>query len=313
MKKKYRELCEKEPTIPLFSKDWWLDSVAGSDNWDVALIETGGKIVASMPYVIKKKYGLTFLIQPPLSQTLGPWIRETDAKLANQLSREKDLMQALIEQLPKFDHFSQNWHYSRTNWLPFYWKDFKQTTRYTYVLKDLSNLEKVFSEFSHAKRKNIRKAEKIIKVVYDISANDFYENHKMTLSKQGAEISYSYDLFKRIYQVSYEKNFGRTIAAYDENNHLHAALFIVWDDMSAYDLISTIDPDFRNYGAASLLIREIVCYTSVFAPKFDFEGSMIEPVERSFRQFGAEQVPYFSLTKTPSRLLRLYKAIKNIR
>ena len=100
MKKKYRELCEKEPTIPLFSKDWWLDSVAGSDNWDVALIETGGKIVASMPYVIKKKYGLTFLIQPPLSQTLGPWIRETDAKLANQLSREKDLMQALIEHFP---------------------------------------------------------------------------------------------------------------------------------------------------------------------------------------------------------------------
>jgi len=30
---------------------------------------------------------------------------------------------------------------------------------------------------------------------------------------------------------------------------------------------------------------------------FDFEGSMIEPVERFFRSFGAQRVPYFGITK----------------
>ena len=34
----YRELCVNENLIPLFSQDWWLDSVVGVDKWDVALV-----------------------------------------------------------------------------------------------------------------------------------------------------------------------------------------------------------------------------------------------------------------------------------
>ena len=45
---------------------------------------------------------------------------------------------------------------------------------------------------------------------------------------------------------------------------------------------------------------------------FDFEGSMIEPVERSFRQFGAKQTPYFSVSKTPSRLLKTLFFVKDM-
>ena len=33
-------------------------------------------------------------------------------------------------------------------------------------------------------------------------------------------------------------------------------------------------------------------------PGYDFEGSMIEGVEESFRHFGATQTPYFSIHKT---------------
>ena len=32
----YRELCANEDLIPLFSWDWWLDTVVGVDKWDVA-------------------------------------------------------------------------------------------------------------------------------------------------------------------------------------------------------------------------------------------------------------------------------------
>lgn len=312
-KEKYRQFCEQEPTIPIFSQAWWLDSVAG-DNWDVCLIEKGDEIHASMPYVVRKKFGLTLLTQPKLTQTLGPWIKPSSAKYSKRLSQQKDLMEALIDQLPKYHFFSQNWHYSNTNWLPFYWRGFEQTTRYTYVIDDLSNLDKVFSEFEHSKRKNIKKSENLVTVVYDISAEEFYENHKLTLKKQGSEISYDFQLFKRIYEEGYKRNQAKTIAAYDEDGNLHASLFVIWDKMSAYDLISTIDPDYRTYGAATVLIRDIIKYTSRFVGKFDFEGSMIEPVERSFRQFGAKQTPYFALTHCSSRWLSktlyLKKALK---
>ena len=312
-KEKYRLFCEHEKSIPIFSQAWWLDAVAG-DSWDVCLVEKGEYILASMPYVTKKRHGFTLLSHPPLTQNLGPWLKPSQAKYSKMLSQQKDWMQALIDQLPKYDYFNQNWHYLQTNWLPFYWRGFEQTTRYTYVIEDLSDLEKVYSEFEHSKRKNIKKSEKIVNVVFDLSAEDFYENHKMTLAKQGSKISYSFDLFKRIYDSGYRNNKAKTIAAFDGDGNLHAALFVIWDEMSAYDLISTIDPDFRTYGAASVLIKEIISYTSQFVNKFDFEGSMIEPVERSFRQFGAVQKPYFTVTHKPSKILNtllcLKKAVK---
>lgn len=311
-KQKYRTLCEQESTIPIFSQAWWLDAVSG-DNWDVVLVEKGGIIQASMPYLPRKRFGLTTISQPVLTQNLGPWLRPSSAKYAKQLSQEKELLQALFAKLPPHANYSQNWHFSRTNWLPLYWKGYQQTTRYTYVIEDISNLEKVFSEFEHSKRKNIKKSESLIKIVYDISAEEFYENHKMTLKKQGAEISYSFPTFKKIYDEGYRRNQVRTIAAYDADANLHAALFVVWDKMSAYDLISTIDPDYRVFGAASVLVREMIQYTSGFVNKFDFEGSMIESVERSFRQFGAKQIPYFSVSKINSNLLKTYRFFQDLR
>ena len=307
-KEKYYAFCEIEKTIPLFSQAWWLDAVC-ADEWDVCLVEKGGTIYASMPYYIKQRYGFTILCQPPLTQNLGPWIKSSTLKYDKILSQQKVLMEGLIEQLPTYHYFNQNWHYMQTNWLPFYWKGFKQTTYYTYVIEELIDLEYVFSNFGHAKRKNINKAEKIINVVFDISAEEFYKNHKMILAKQGLKISYSFELFNKIYKAGYEHNSARTIAGYDSKNNLHAALFIIWDKLSAYDLISTIDPDYRVYGAASLLIKEVITFVSTITKKIDFEGSMIESVEQSFRQFGAIQKPYFNVSKTQSKMLQIANCI----
>lgn len=311
-KRKYRELCEQEPSIPIFSQAWWLDSVA-EGSWDVALVQKGEEILASMPYVVKKRFGFTILSHPPLTQNLGPWLRPSTAKYAKRLGQEKDLLQDLFDQLPKFSYFNQNWHYSNTNWLPVYWKGFEQTTRYTYIIKNIKNIDAVVSGFESSKRKNINKSKNIVKVIFDLPAKDFYENHKYTLAKQKQKISYSFEVFEKIYNAGYQKGNAKAIAALDSEGNLHAALFVIWDSNSAYDLISTIDPDYRTYGAASLLVQEIIKYTSSYVDIFDFEGSMIEPVERSFRQFGAMQTPYFSISKNNSYILKTYKFLQGLR
>ncbi|MDI2587658.1 hypothetical protein OR571_11170 [Psychrobacillus sp. NEAU-3TGS] len=74
-REKYRELCKKEKNIPIFSKDWWLDAVAGEGKWDVILVEKGDEIVASLPYVIKKKFSFNYITMPMLTQTAGIWIK----------------------------------------------------------------------------------------------------------------------------------------------------------------------------------------------------------------------------------------------
>lgn len=308
-KAKYRVLSDTESSIPVFSRAWWLDAAAGKDNWDVALIEEDGSVIAALPYAMKRRFGFTLLTHPPLTQTLGPWLRPTVATPAKQLSRQKELMGGLIDRLPPFDHYAQRWHYANTNWLPFYWAGFKQTTRYTYVIDDLSKLDSVFAGFSAGKRKDIKKAEKCVTIKFDIPAEEFYENHRMTLARENSKISYSFDVFKRMYDSGYQRDSACTVAAYDIQNNLHAALFIVWDQNSAYDLVSTIDHRYRNGGATSLLVREAIRHISKKTRRFDFEGSMIEPVEHSFRQFNTRQVPYFSVSKTPSTVLAIAKVV----
>jgi len=312
-KQEYRDICKRERNIPIFSKDWWLDAVAGKNNWDVILIEKGGDIIAALPYYFKKKYTFKIITNPPFTQNFLLWIKYPEyQKYEKKLSYEKEIIYEIVDKLPKFDMFRLDLYYSLSNWLPFYWKGFEQTTKYTYVIEDIKDLHRILNNFSHAKRKNIKKAEKIVEVRTDLPAIDFYENHKLTLKKQNEKISYSFDTFKNIYNAVYMHNCGKVFYALDKKNNLHAALLIIWDDIQAYDLISTIDPDFRTSGATSLLIREAIKYTADKTTKFDFEGSMIESVENSFRQFGTIQKQYFNIKKINSKLLKIVLCFMDI-
>lgn len=314
-KEKYRQLCKKETSIPIFSRDWWLDATAGIDNWDVVLVEKGGEVVASMPYMISKRYGFKYLCQPILTQKLGPWLKYPyGQKYTRKLEYEKEIFTMLIDKLPEADSFSACFDYNITNWLPFYWKGFEQTTRYTYVIEPLLDIEKIKNGFSHAKRQNIRKAENMnLQVCFDLSCAEFYNHHRMTLSKQNVydkKIVYSYEIFEKIYNAAYSNNAGRVIYAKDVNGNIHSALFVIWDSNSAYDLISTIDPDYRSFGSATMLVWKMMQYLSDKTKAFDFEGSMIEGVENSFRQFGAVQKPYIMVSKIYTKKLKIIKDLR---
>jgi len=304
-KEKYRKLCVTETTIPIFSKDWWLDAVCGKDNWDVALVENKGGIIAAIPYfAVKDKCGFKKIVMPKLTQTMGPWLRSSNAKYANQLAEQKDFMGELISKLPAFNYFSQNFHYSITNWLPFYWQGFAQTTRYTYVLEDLTNIEQIWDGMLPNIRKEIKKAKNRFKldVLTDLPVETFLDINEMSFIRQEMKLPYSRNLVQKLDHACEAHNARKIFYARDEDGRIHAALFIIWDENSAYYLMGGSDPDLRTSGANSLCMWEAIRFSATVTKRFDFEGSMIESVERFFRAFGAVQVPYFQITKD-NRLL----------
>lgn len=301
----YRELCKKEPSIPIFSKDWWLDAVCGPDNWNVSLIENANHVQATLPYYQPKPNRITM---PSLTQTMGPWLGPSTAKYAKQLGQQKDLMTALIDQLPSCGYFLQNFHYSVTNWLPFHWRGFNQTTRYTYVIEDLVDMVAVWKEFLENIRRDIRKAQKQVTIKSDLDLETFLDVNALTFQRQGHALPYSRELVRRLDGACAEHNARRIFYAQDSSGRIHAAIYIVWDENSAYYIMGGGDPELRNSGATSLCMWEAIQFAAGFTRKFDFEGSMIEPVERFFRAFGAKQVPYFSISKTNSRLSLLKQA-----
>jgi len=305
-KQQYRALCKQNESIPIFSKDWWLDAVCGEENWDVCLIDKSEEIIGALPYYIKRKLIWTPIRMPILTQTMGPWLRfPPNQKLTSRISYEKKVLSELIQQLPKFDYFEQRFHYSFTNWLPFYWNNFQQTTRYTYVLDSLENLGQIFEGFASTTRRIIRKASDIVKIYSDDDYEKFINTNTKTFARQNMRPPYSLKFVKRLDDACALHNARRIFFAEDKNKKIHGALYIVWDGNSAYHLMSGADPDLRSSGSASLLLWEAIKYSSKITKRFDFEGSMIEPIEGFFRGFGAKQVPFFTIKKINSRLLKV--------
>ena len=74
-KETYKHLCETEGcAIPLFLQYWWMDTVCQGKQWDVLLAHNPqGNITAALPYLIGRKMGLKYIIQPQLTQYNGPW------------------------------------------------------------------------------------------------------------------------------------------------------------------------------------------------------------------------------------------------
>jgi hypothetical protein len=307
-KQAYKRLCAEETSIPLFSRDWWLDAAAGAENWDIALVEKKGRILASMPYVIKRKLGLKISTHPSLTQTLGPWLRPSEAKYPIRLGQQKDLLQELISQLPSFDHFQQKWHYSQTNWLPFFWHGYTQTTNYTYILNELHDEKVVWDGLNENIRREVRKAagKAQLEVLDNASLDDFLPLNRLVFKRQKRRLPYSETYVASLDAACASRNCRKIFIAQDKQGRPHAGVYIIWDKNSAYYLMGGGDPELRNSGATSLCMWEAIKFASTVTKRFDFEGSMIEPVERFFRAFGGVQTPYFSVSKTPSKLLSLF-------
>ncbi len=291
----------------VFCRSWWLRAVC-PDSFDILVLRESGRIVAGMPLPYRRRRGARAIIMPPLTQTLGVLLAPQErADYQRALSQEMAWMGALVEGIPPCASLVTRLHPSLGNWLPFYWAGYQQTTRYTYILDGLGDLERVSSELAHSKRKNIKRAQGLVAVQQDLDPGAFYDNHALTLRKQGDRINYPRELFLRLHEACYAHAAGKTWYAVDEAGHLHAAIFVAYDAHTAYYLLSSIDPDHRNSGAATLLVWEAIQHVAPLTQRFDFEGSMVQGVEQSFRRFGARQAPFFQIERVnclPELILR---------
>lgn len=306
-KDRYRLLCNAEESIPIFSRDWWLDAACGTDNWDVLLLEQKGQVQAALPFYILASGVISM---PPFTQTMGPWFapEPKDAKYTSTLGKHQAICKELIGSLKDYPHFLQNFHYRITDWLPFYWEGYKQTTRYTYLLNNIQDEKTIWDNMSPNIRRNITKArdKNGITVKKGIAVDDFLRIQEMTFERQHLPAPKERKILKNIIATCRQRNQGDLWGAYDDKGNLHAVAFIVWQESSAYYLAGGGNPALRSSGAHSLLLWESIRFAAHHTSVFDFEGSMIPGVERFFREFGAIQTPFFTITK--GKLSLLYRA-----
>lgn len=303
----YRQLCEEGKPIHLFDQASWLDAV-GEENWDVVLAKKGNEILGAMPYFHKKKLGFNIITVPPLTPYLGPVLFYPEGqKAATRLSFEKEVMEMLIVQLPKTDKFIQYFHPNVKNGLPFQWKGFEQNVRYTYIIKNTSKVDDCWDGLQGNIRRAIKKAEAEFDLA-DVSAEDAHQIKLKDYADKKLELNYDQPYFEKIASSIIEAGTGKLIGAKNSTGELAGAILFGWDKESVYYVSGAADPKFRSSGVLSLLLWEGIKLASEKGLAFNFEGSMIESIERYFRSFGAEQVPYYEMKKIDSKVLGLIKS-----
>lgn len=298
-KEKYKSFCEKV-YVPIYSKPWWMDAVCGSDNWDVWLYQNGNEVSAAMPYYTEQRGEHHYITKALLTQNNGiifNYPKGTKA-VAKQGFEEKviDAACEFIQSL-NLDVYEQQFHYSFQNWLPFFWNRYTAVTRYTYVLENLENIEEVWGRISSKWRGIIKKGQKNAEIKRNLDAEVFYREHEKVFLKQGLSCPFSYDQWIRLYTTCKKNQSCEIFYALENGGNVASVMFLVWDEESVYQLLGGSMPLYQNLDTYDALIWEGIKFAAEKGLKYDFEGSVIKRISKSFREFGGEPKPYFRIRK----------------
>lgn len=254
---------------------------------------------------------------PMFVKYLGVLLRPMKGKYVSRLSAENKIVESIIVQMKSCKSFDYSFHPAFVNWLPFYWNNYRQETRYTYRFDNLSDMESIYNGMDTVVRSDMRKAEKYgIKIENDIDPDIFYDINKLTYERQGGRIPYSFPFLNRYCDGMRKHDAIRLMGAVDAQGRIHAVCGIVYDKRCCYFILNGINHLLPAVGANTLLVAEAIKTAATLSHAFDFEGSMLRPVERFYRKFGASLTPYFNIWKDNlsnamrRRCIKIYKQFK---
>lgn len=300
-KEAFLSYYRQNPDIPLYYRPEWLDVVTGND-WDMACAyHEDGRLLAFMPVTKKKKMRVEAFTNPVLSPYQGIYFSEGDKEIKQQ-KRQSLIFKACRDILPRIGHpalFKVRFHPSFDMWLPFYFAGFRQTTYYSYILDNIRDHSHIFSGFKTNTRNIIRKAEQTLRVEERNDIASLYNLLGSTFEKKKMEVPFSLSFLEKLDKAVMPDR--KLLFAVDENEKIHAAMFLVFDHDTAYNLLFGTDFSLVKSGAPSLLMWRAIQIASERVNRFDFEGSRLPGIQPFFQGFGGTPTPYYEISKAKNR------------
>ena len=302
-KKIYVSLCEQGKINGLFMQPWWLDATG---EWSVALAFRNEQVVGAMPYAPERKWGISTIGMPAMTHHLRLWMdKPPDISDHKWLTREKQIIWLLIDDLPSYGYFSMVFEeQSFNNWLPFHWRAFRQEMRYTFVI-DRMDEQALDQHINRNLKRNIKEASADLALKRDVGGKEFYEMCSNTYRRQKMDMPYSSERFSKMDSAVMAHDSGMKLGAYDKQGNLVAVSYLLWDSDRAYYLLAGDNETGRHSGASILLCREAlrIAFEEKQVETFDFCGSMLESISEVRRQFGARPEPLMKIFKARYRWL----------
>jgi len=239
---RYTAFYHKLSAPPLFHHPRWLDILCGSDKW-TALFYTDkkGREQAVLPITRPGKLHRFLLRQPPLTPWLGP-LYSTDHNRSPQRQHAWQLkvMASFSQQMPRAALTILHLAPRAGSWLPFYWTGFQQTTRYTYQIDLTAPDARLWSAVARNQRQLIRRGQKELTVQENGPwLDEVYQGLQATLTRNKVPTPLSDRQWDKLTSWLLQEKKGILFSAAKVPGQPQGHVFLVWDDRTAYFLVST--------------------------------------------------------------------------
>ena len=258
----------------IYGMSWYLDLV--SPGW--CALEQGNYSVI-MPLPVKKKYSISYIIQPVYAQQLGIFsIEKLSAKAISDF----------IEAIPPVYRFMAL-NFNSDNPIPSGRFSYRMNANYELALH--RNYPELVASYQSNTRRNIQKASDIV-ISFDGNADELLHLKTLNTAKDRKKIPSSE--ISRFISTVLEKGSGFICSASSEGQTC-AAVFFLQHKKRIYYLIPVSNTTGKEKKAMFAIVDKVIQKYAGTETVLDFEGSNIPGIARFFERFGALNHPYPSL------------------
>lgn len=289
----YESLLARSRQRSIFAESWWLDAVTGSpDGWEPNLLRgPGNEVRAAWPLPTRTTSRGRVASGVPYTPFLGPLLPDREPGVA-RVSRDVELLEALARQLADHAHVEAACMPELDYWTPLSWHGFSQTTRTTWRISGHEALGEVRAGMRKGTRSTLSAAERDGLAVGPGTIDDLLAACQATFAAQDVGDVPARTVLERLARVSVERERGEILAVRTSDGVLASAGLFVWDDRWTWNLANGRIADAGATGAPTALLWNAIGRALGRGTGFDFEGSMLRPVEKFVRGFGGDPAAY---------------------
>lgn len=308
---RWNNFINQSPQTIIYGYSWYLDVIC--EEW-LAIISSNleGDWLAVMPIPVFKKYFLNRSYIPLLCQHLAVFYKSLNLKKEKELSLKKKILINTIDKIPsKIKIFRYTTSMFNNYLLPFYWRNYSLQTKYSYWLKIEKNKQLNFQLFNHRTRTCIKKAERNKLTCKESTSID----RIVEAGKRNIKVPFDEKKLFKLWKTLYPKNLIKAVEVLDEAGKFYSGIIYLIHRNKYIYLFGTVEEKFKDLGATSLGIWHIIKNSEAGIETHDFQGSMLESIEKFYRGFGASPVSYIQIYKNnlPMPLSVIHSLYKNIR
>jgi len=208
------------------------------------------------------------------------------------VSADVELLEALAEQLGGHAHIEAACMPELDYWTPLAWHGFTQTSRTTWRIPAGVTRDEVRAAMRKGTRSTLTAAERDELRVEPGTVDELLLACEATFAAQGASDVPARTVLKRAANAALDRERGEVLAVRTAAGELAAAGLFVHDDRWTWNLANGRLANVGATGAPTALLWHAIGRSIERGTGFDFEGSMLKPVEKFVRGFGGHPAPY---------------------